>query len=79
MTSAVVFIIHVKDFIFLKLFYHLNNHSLFSYITFSHIQVKSKFSGWMLRQQGPLKHWYPITILHGLTVQKTSTGIFTQC
>jgi hypothetical protein len=27
---------------------------------------------WM--QHGPLKHWYPNTSLHGVTIPKTTTG-----
>jgi hypothetical protein len=30
-------------------------------------------SPWRWRQQGPPKHWYPTTSLHGVTVQKKST------
>jgi len=26
-----------------------------------------------LRQHGPLNHWYPTTMLHGITTQKTLT------
>jgi len=31
---------------------------------------------WRWRQHGPLKRWYPVTTLHGLTAKKNSTWIF---
>jgi len=32
---------------------------------------------WRWKQLGPLKHWYPTTTRHNVTVQKNSTWIFT--
>jgi hypothetical protein len=31
----------------------------------------------LLQFEGPLKRWYPAMTLHGVTIQKTSTWIFT--
>jgi len=28
------------------------------------------FRGWRWRQHGPLKHWYPTTPQHGITIQR---------
>jgi len=38
---------------------------------------KFRSSPWRWRHQGPSKHWYPTTTLHGVTTQKTSPWIFT--
>jgi hypothetical protein len=35
--------------------------------------VHGASSGWIWRQYGPLKRWYPTVTLHGVATQKTST------
>jgi hypothetical protein len=32
---------------------------------------------WRWRQHGPPKHWYPVTALHGVTAQKTTSNFIT--
>jgi len=37
-------------------------------------QLHDFTSTWRWRQQGPPKHWYPTTTVHGITTQKTLTS-----